>query len=92
MILIFENEVKLTKDEQKRMKMLIDNVEKETLYTLLRIVLNKLKRGKVLISQYTYVDVITSNPLIMRFLNNNTIIIVYVFEDVIKIQVFSLCS
>jgi uncharacterized protein Veg len=92
MMLIIENEVKLDSDESKKIAMLIENIESETLYSILRIILNKLKRGKISIESYSYVDVVRSKPLIIRFLNNNLLTLVYVYDDVIKIQVFTLCS
>jgi len=92
MMLVIENEVKLDSDESKKISMLIENVESETLYSILRIILNKLKRGKISIESYSYVDVVRSKPLIIRFLNNNLLTLVYVYDDVIKIQVFTLCS
>jgi uncharacterized protein Veg len=92
MMLVIENEVKLDSDESKKMAMLIENIDSETLYSILRVVLNKLKRGKISIESYSYVDVVRSKPLIIRFLNNNLLTLVYVYDDVIKIQVFTLCS
>jgi uncharacterized protein Veg len=92
MMLVIENEVKLDSDESKKMAMLIENVESETLYSILKVVLNKLKRGKISIESYSYVDIVKSKPLILRFLNNNLLTLVYVYDDVIKIQVFTLCS
>lgn len=91
-MLVIENEVKLDSDESKKMAMLIENVESETLYSILKVVLNKLKRGKISIESYSYVDIVKSKPLILRFLNNNLLTLVYVYDDVIKIQVFTLCS
>jgi uncharacterized protein Veg len=92
MMLVVENEVKLDSDESKKIAVLVENIESETLYSILRIILNKLKRGKISIESYSYVDVVVSKPLIIRFLSNNLLTLVYVYEDVLKVQVFTLCS